>query len=49
MKKKLSISVDEEKVALIESKVAEGRFRNKSHMIEYALDSFLRGDDDASG
>lgn len=42
MKKKLSISMDEEKVKLIEVIVSEGRFRNKSHIIEYALDSYLK-------
>ncbi|MFH1641935.1 MAG: ribbon-helix-helix protein, CopG family [Nanoarchaeota archaeon] len=44
MKKKLSISVDEEKVKIIEKIVQEGRFRNKSHIIEYALDSYLKND-----
>ena len=42
MKKKLSITVDEEKVEEIEKIVSEGRFRNKSHIIEYALNSYLK-------
>ena len=42
MKKKLSITVDEDKVKTIEKIVSEGRFRNKSHIIEYALDSYLK-------
>jgi len=42
MKTKLSITVDEDKVAVIEDIVSQGRFRNKSHIIEYALDSYLK-------
>ena len=45
MKKKLSITVDEDKVRKIEEIVENGRFRNKSHIIEYALDSYLRQND----
>ena len=40
MKTKLSISMDIEKIALIEQLVEEGTFRNKSHAIEYALTSY---------
>ena len=43
MKEKLSISMDTRLVKSIESIVEEGRFRNKSHIIEYALKTFLRG------
>ena len=42
MKTKLSITVDEKKVAVIERIVSEGRFRNKSHIMEYALDNYLK-------
>lgn len=42
MKQKISISIDEEKIKLIEEKLKEGRFRNKSHIIEYSLDKFLK-------
>ena len=42
MKIKQSISIDKELVKDIEAIVEEGRFRNKSHIIEYALKSFLR-------
>lgn len=42
MKTKLSISMDEELVKEIEDNLKEGSFRNKSHIIEYALKSFLR-------
>jgi len=37
MKQKLSISIEEDIVKEIEEKVGERLFRNKSHIIEYAL------------
>ena len=42
MKQKLSISIDEEKIKLLEEILKEGRFRNKSHVIEYSLNKFLK-------
>ena len=42
MKQKLSISMDKGTVERVEKIVAEGRFRNKSHIIEYALNVFLK-------
>jgi Arc/MetJ-type ribon-helix-helix transcriptional regulator len=42
MKVKLSISMDKELVNQAKSIIEEGRFRNKSHIIEYALKSFLK-------
>ena len=42
MKKKLSISIEEDKIKLLERLVKDGRFRNKSHLIEYSIDKFLR-------
>lgn len=44
MKKKLSITINEEKIKEIEKFILDGRFRNKSHAIEYSLDRFLRGE-----
>jgi len=41
MKKKVSISIEENKIAKIEGYVREGVFRNKSHVFEFALDKFL--------
>ena len=46
MKTKLSISMDTELVEAVEDVVKEGSFRNKSHIIEYALKTFLREKDD---
>jgi len=42
MKKKLSITIDEETIKEIELFLQEGRFRNKSHLIEYSLNKFLK-------
>ena len=42
MKLKLSISMDENLVKKTEEIVDEGRFRNKSHIFEYALKSLLK-------
>ncbi|MBI1973053.1 ribbon-helix-helix protein, CopG family [Candidatus Woesearchaeota archaeon] len=44
MKIKLSISMEPEMVKKAEVLVKEGRFRNKSHIIEYALKSYLKND-----
>lgn len=42
MKQKVSISIDEKKMKLVEALVKENsRFRNKSHVIEYSLDKLL--------
>lgn len=42
MKIKLSVSMEKALVKKAEKIVNEGRFRNKSHIIEYALKSFLK-------
>ena len=44
MKVKLSISMEEDMVKKAEVLVKEGRFRNKSHIVEYALKSYLKND-----
>jgi hypothetical protein len=44
MKKKLSITIEEEKIVHIENYVKSGYFRNKSHLIEFAIEKFLRDD-----
>ncbi len=36
MKKKISVSMDEELLSKIQSKLADGTFRNQSHLIELA-------------
>lgn len=42
MKQKLSITIEENMINIIENQVNSGLFRNKSHLIEYALNQFLR-------
>jgi len=41
MKKKLSISIEEETITELDVFVEEGVFRNKSHLIEFAIDKLL--------
>ena len=43
MKLKLSVSMEKDLVDEIENIVDEGRFRNKSHIVEYVLKTFLKG------
>lgn len=47
MKTKLSITIDEEKIVLINEILKKGLFRNKSHVLEYALIKFLEGEQNA--
>jgi len=42
MKQKLSITIDEEKIKIIETLLKEGLFRSKSHVLEYSLNKFLK-------
>lgn len=42
MKSKLSIAMDEEHLNKITELIKTGRFRNKSHAIEYAVMHYLK-------
>ncbi len=42
MKKKISISIEEETITLLEMFVKESIFRNKSHFVEHAITQFMR-------
>ncbi|MEK6952267.1 MAG: type II toxin-antitoxin system ParD family antitoxin [Nanoarchaeota archaeon] len=42
MKQKLSITIDEKKIKFIEKLLEEGRFRSKSHVLEYSLNKLLK-------
>ena len=42
MKQKLSITIEEETIKRLSEAVEEGRFRNKSHVVEYSLNKLLR-------
>jgi len=46
MKQKLSISIERETIRLLEKLIKNGKFRNKSHLIEYSINKFLRGNED---
>ena len=40
-KQKISITVDEQTLDLVEQRLIDERFRNRSHVIEYSLKKFL--------
>ncbi len=42
MKQKLSVTIEEDKIKLIEEMLKEGFFRSKSHILEYSLNKFLK-------
>lgn len=46
MKEKLSITVEKETVKLLEKLIQEGRFRNKSHALEYSLRKIIGGENE---
>lgn len=46
MKQKLSITIDKEKVKAIDEILKKGFFRNKSHVLEFALSKFLEKEDE---
>jgi len=41
MKEKVSVSLDRETVKSVDKSLADGRFRNRSHFIEYAVKKTL--------
>ena len=41
MKQKISITIDEELVRKIELELESGKFRNKSHVLEFAAKKLL--------
>ena len=44
MKQKLSITIEEETINQLDKFIIEGKFRNKSHLIEYSVNKFLKGE-----
>ncbi len=42
MKHKLSVSIDEKTVLEMFEKIRDGTFRNKSHLIEFAVKKYLQ-------
>ena len=45
MKEKISVTVDREVLKMIEDKINSGKFRNRSHVIEYGVKKLLEGDE----
>jgi Arc/MetJ-type ribon-helix-helix transcriptional regulator len=43
MKNKLSISIEEETLGKLDQYVRGGQFRNKSHVVEFAIKKFMEG------
>jgi len=41
MKLKINVTIDEEKLKLVEKLLESGRYRNKSHVLEYSLTKLL--------
>lgn len=48
MKQKISITVDNKMLKIIEDMLKDSRFRNRSHIIEYSLKKFLEAQAAAS-
>jgi Arc/MetJ-type ribon-helix-helix transcriptional regulator len=42
MKQKLSITIEEDTIKLLEKLLKEGKYRSKSHIMEYSLNKFLK-------
>ena len=42
MKQKLSITIEEETIKLLDDVIKDGVFRNKSHAVEFSLNKILR-------
>lgn len=47
MKSKISVTVDKKILEMIESKIDSGKFRNRSHVIEYGVKKLI--EDEESG
>ncbi|MEK6909312.1 MAG: hypothetical protein AABX23_04640 [Nanoarchaeota archaeon] len=44
MKQKLSVTIEEETLKMIEEALKGNTFRNKSHLVDYGLNKFLTGE-----
>ncbi len=43
MKKKISVTIEEEILRLLDVELKTGKFRNRSHILEYAMRKLLNG------
>ena len=41
MKQKINVTIDEEKLKLVDKLLESGKYRNKSHILEYSLTKLL--------
>ena len=41
MKQKINVTIDEEKLKLVEKLIESGKYSNKSHILEYSLTKLL--------
>ena len=42
MKQKISVTIDEKTLKLVEEIIKTGLFRNKSHVVEFSLNKIIR-------
>lgn len=42
MKRKISVSIEEGAIRLLEEELERGVFRSRSHLIEFALNDFIK-------
>ncbi len=42
MKRKISVSIEEKTVDVLVDYVSEGSFRNKSHVVEFAINKLIK-------
>ena len=42
MKQKLSVTLDEKTLVLIDKNIKDGLFRNKSHVVEFSINKVLK-------
>jgi len=45
MKQKISITIEEDLLKRLKSELKDGSFRNKSHIVEFALNKFFKEKD----
>jgi len=45
MKSKISITVDKEVLKMIQDKINTGKFRNRSHVVEYGVKRLIEEED----
>jgi len=44
MKQQITITMDEEKIKILDEILKERKFRNKSHVLEYSFEKFIESE-----